>query len=445
LEDHRHSLKSDPDFAGQLAQRCEAGYSAEQRIKAFVPEADNCELVCSYARKLSLRYPDAESQPALFGKLLGVKDVFLTENLPTRAGSWLPRSVFNGKASIPVAKLTNAGAIVLAKTACSEFSYYHKLQTVNPLNMERSPGGSSSGSAAAVAAGLCDLALGSQTRAGISMPAAFCGVYGFNPSSGRISRQGLISFSPTLEQPGLFSRELESLRCAAQILLNKDSASPEQGLQPVLGIPAQNYLSQASSEVLDHFEFLLGQLLAAGFQLKQTNIFSNYLQINGMHHDLHAAEFTQQHIPLYAPYHHLYSLASREFYETGMKVPTERLYQARELQQELREGVWQEMRNLGVNLIISPSTGVLPPLLNSEPASGVLSLPFSFCGLPTLNLPVFSHPTGLPFGLQLSSAWGGTSFCWTVLASLPSYCNRNTDFTDRMDFIQYIPIPPLNS
>lgn len=389
-----------------IAQRCERGLATEKRIKAFVPGSDNCNLARGFAQRLMHQFPETESRPALFGKLLGVKDVFLSGTMPTRAGSLLPRSVFVGQAAIPVAQLINAGAILLAKTTCSEFNYLTKPQTLNPLFPERSPGASSTGSAAAVAAGLCDLALGSQSRAGIIMPSAFCGIYGFKPSSGRISRQGLISFSPTLEQPGILAKELGVLQTAARILLNKDQECREGESKPVLGIPSQRFLAQANSEVLDHFEFLLGVLNAAGYTLKQLNIFHDFQQLNRSHHSLFAAEFTQQHIPIYAHYGHLYSLASRELYESGMKVAPERLYEARDLQLQMREAIKDEMQANGVQILVSPSTASLPPLLSGEPISTALSLPFSFCGLPALSIPLFNHPAGLPFGFKVSGAWG---------------------------------------
>jgi Asp-tRNA(Asn)/Glu-tRNA(Gln) amidotransferase A subunit family amidase len=394
------------NLAEHIAERCMQGQSVEVYIKAFVPGSDNCQLAGDLARKLLVQYSSGDSLPPLFGKILGVKDIFLTGSLPTRAGSWLPTHVFSGQAAIPVAQLINAGAVLLGKTACSEFNYLTKPPTLNPLFPERTPGGSSSGSAAAVAAGLCDLALGSQSRAGIIMPAAFCGVYGFKPSSGRISRQGLVSFSPTLEQPGLITRELSDLQTAARILLNKDQECVDQTSRPVLGIPSQQFLAQADSEILDHFEFLLGILNSAGFAIRQMDTFSDFQQLNRSHHNLFAAEFTQQHIPIYANYGHLYSLASRELYESGMKVSPERLYEARELQSKMRESVKDEMQAKEVQILVSPSTATLPPLLSGEAISTALCLPFSFCGLPAISIPVFNHPTGLPFGLQISGAWG---------------------------------------
>lgn len=394
------------NLTGLTAQRCRDGQEADKKLKAFVTGLDNCQLACDLAEKLLGQYRGAKSLPPLYGKFLGVKDIFLTGNLPTRAGSWIPQHVFSGQTAVPVAQLINAGAIIIGKTACSEFNYLTKPQTLNPLFPDRSPGASSSGSAAAVAAGICDLALGSQSRAGIMIPAAFCGVYGFKPSSGRISRQGLVSFSPTLEQSGLFASELSVLQAAAKVLLNKDRESAPECDKPIIGIPSQQFLAQADSEVLDHFEYLLGVLNSTGYTLKQMDIFGDYQRINRSHHHLFAAEFTQQHIPLYAYYGHLFSLASRELYESGMKVPPERLYEARDLQQQCRETVQEEMQAKGVTVIISPSTATLPPLLSATPLATSLSLPFSFCGLPAINVPLLNHPSGLPFGFQISGAWG---------------------------------------
>jgi len=414
----------EPNLAQAIAKRCAQAKENEQNFRALVPGSDNCSLASGLAERLMAQYPDSQYRPPLYGKLLGVKDVFLSGNIPTRAGSLLPRSVFAGQAAIPVAQLINAGAILMAKTTCSEFNYISKPPTLNPRVRERSPGGSSTGSAAAVAAGICDLALGSQSRAGIMMPAAFCGILGFKPSSGRISRQGLISFSPTLEQPGILAREFDILHNAAKILLNKDQAEIDADTKPALGIPSQVFLAQADSEVLDHFEYLLGSLNAAGYRIRQLDAGNNYLKINQCHRDLYAAEFTQQLIPLIGKYGHLFSLATRELYETGLKVLPEKLYRARELQPQFREELQDEMNARAVTLLLSPSTATLPPLVSAEPISTALSLPFSFCGLPTLSVPIGNHPSGLPFGLQISAAWGWDEYLLQQAEQIWSALNR---------------------
>ena len=128
------------------------------------------------ADALVLRYPDLIKRPLLFGAVAGVKDIFHVEGFTTQAGSRLPSEVLQGKEAESVSRLKDAGALIFGKTVTTEFAYFSPGPTRNPHNPEHTPGGSSSGSAAAVAAEFCHLALGTQTIGSIIRPASFCGV-----------------------------------------------------------------------------------------------------------------------------------------------------------------------------------------------------------------------------------------------------------------------------
>lgn len=376
------------------------------QVKALVPETGMCERISAQIELLAEKHPATSKRPALFGKLLGVKDVFFTDILPTRAGSWLPADAFTGTKSIAVSQLLNAGAVLAGKTHCNEFSYYQAAPTLNPLFPELSPGGSSSGSAAAVAAGICDLALGSQSRAGIMLPAAYCGVLGFKPGAGRVSKQGMFPFSQSLDQVGLFSKNWKIMQQAAKILLLKQEQPVETEKRVVLGIPHSSFLLQADEDVLSHFYALLDKLRTAGFVIRETSCFQDYQTINHLHYDLFAAEFTQNHIPLYHEYQALYSPSARELFDRGMKISPDKLYEARDMQQVHREKAHEVMLEDGITILLSPAMASLPPKASEEPAKRMMSLPFSFCGLPSMCLPLFNHPTGLPYGFQLSTFAG---------------------------------------
>jgi Asp-tRNA(Asn)/Glu-tRNA(Gln) amidotransferase A subunit family amidase len=168
-----------------IIETCELIDAAETEISALIPEENRKERLLAEARALLAGYPDPESRPPLFGALLGVKDLFSVVGFETRAGSRLPPGLFAMPEAPAVTALKQAGCLVLGKTACTEFAYFSPGTTTNPWDTGRTPGGSSSGSAAAVAAGFCPLALGTQTMGSISRPAAFCGVTGYKPSYGR--------------------------------------------------------------------------------------------------------------------------------------------------------------------------------------------------------------------------------------------------------------------
>ncbi len=184
-------MKAGPDLA-----RLE---EADAQIRSLMPERGRAERL---ERELSAT-PDGP----LRGLVVGVKDIFHVDGLPTTAGSTLPVEELAGPEAAAVSLLRNAGAVVLGKTVTTEFAFAEPGPTRNPRNPEHTPGGSSSGSAAAVAAGHCPLALGSQTVGSVIRPAAFCGVVGYKPSYGRISTAGVIPLAES------FSSRRRKRRC----------------------------------------------------------------------------------------------------------------------------------------------------------------------------------------------------------------------------------------
>src|SRR5213593_1515401 len=147
----------------------------------------------------------------LHGVPVGIKDIIDTADMPTENGSVLHAGRTPSRDAAVVERLRAAGAVILGKTVTTEFAAYAPGKTRNPHDPDHTPGGSSSGSAAAVAAGMVPVALGSQTNGSVIRPAAFCGVYGFKPTFGSISRHGMLRLAPTLDQVGLFARTIEDL------------------------------------------------------------------------------------------------------------------------------------------------------------------------------------------------------------------------------------------
>ncbi len=158
----------------------------EPEVRAFLPEEGRFDRLRREAAALEARWPDPERRPPLFGVLAGVKDIFHVDGFETGGGSRLPPEVLRGPEAASVTTLRAAGALILGKAVSTEFAYFAPGPTRNPWNPEHTPGGSSSGSAAAVGAGLAPLALGTQTIGSIIRPAAFCGAVGYKPSYERI-------------------------------------------------------------------------------------------------------------------------------------------------------------------------------------------------------------------------------------------------------------------
>src|SRR5215213_7607826 len=204
-----------PDFLAQVEARFT---QQEPSILAFLPEEERFTRLYDEAEALVLSYPDLIKRPLLFGALVGVKDIFHVDGFTTQAGSRLPADALEGKEAQSVSRLMNAGALIFGKTVTTEFAYFSPGPTRNPHHLEHTPGGSSSGSAAAVAAGFCHLALGTQTIGSIIRPASFCGVVGLKPTYERISREGVIPLSPSLDHVGFFASDAETAINAARAL-----------------------------------------------------------------------------------------------------------------------------------------------------------------------------------------------------------------------------------
>ncbi|MBZ0303302.1 MAG: amidase, partial [Anaerolineae bacterium] len=237
----------------------------DAQTQALVPEPDRRARVLREAEALQTRYPDPQTRPPLYGVPVGVKDIFRVEGLPTRAGSTLPPELFDAPEAACVTRLRQQGALVVGKTVTTEFAYFEPGPTRNPHDLTRTPGGSSSGSAAGVAAGLCLLAIGTQTVGSVIRPAAFCGVVGYKPSYGRIDPTGVIFFSPALDHVGLFTQDVAGMQLAASVVCQdcRSVKADKDSRLPVLGVPDGPYLDQALPEALAAFEQPVAQLQAA--------------------------------------------------------------------------------------------------------------------------------------------------------------------------------------
>jgi Asp-tRNA(Asn)/Glu-tRNA(Gln) amidotransferase A subunit family amidase len=225
LEDWRSSFASGRlDLRKTLSAHAEFVEKADQEVSAFVAmgEAErNSQVDALEEVKQSGHMPGT-----LYGVPIGLKDIVDTEDFPTSYGS----PIYEGRYAIADAtvarRIRRAGGLILGKTATTEFATFHPAKTRNPHNVAHTPGGSSSGSAAAVAAGFVPVSIGTQTNGSVIRPASFCGVYGFKPSFGLIPRTGIFETSPSLDQVGFFGRSLEDMATLAQVVSGDDGRDP---------------------------------------------------------------------------------------------------------------------------------------------------------------------------------------------------------------------------
>ena len=375
-------------------------------LRALLPEPGRAARVRAEVATLRARSPDpgAGGLPPLFGALLGVKDIFAVDGLPTRGGSALPAQLFAMPEATSVARLRRAGAIVLGKTVTTEFAYLEAGATANPHDRARTPGGSSSGSAAAVAAGIVPLALGTQTIGSVLRPAAFCGIVGFKPSYGRVPSDGVIPLSRTVDTVGTFTQDVAGAALAAETLLDGWTPAGEVG-RPLLGVPAGPYLEQAQPQGRAAFEQAIGRLEAAGYRVTEVAALADIEAVNARHDDLIAAEFAAVHRDWFAEWGALYRGGTAGLYDRGRRVSASTLAAARAGPAQLRDILTRQMTASGIDAWIAPAAPGPAPAGLDATGSPRMNLPWTHAGLPAIALPA-GTVDGLPVGVQVIARAG---------------------------------------
>jgi Asp-tRNA(Asn)/Glu-tRNA(Gln) amidotransferase A subunit family amidase len=376
--------------------------SREPDVLSFIPELNRFERLQKEAEELLSRYPDPANRPPLFGMTVGVKDIFHVDGFATRAGSRLPSNELQGKEAESVTRLKNAGALILGKTVTTEFAYFFPGPTRNPHNPEHTPGGSSSGSAAAVGAGLCDLALGTQTIGSVIRPAAFCGTVGVKPTYERISRDGVIPLSPTFDHIGFFTPEVGTAKKVASVLIG-DWRLETANRKPTLGIPEGPYLACASDYALTCFNAICESLSDAGYELRRVQVMDNYQAIRDRHDAIMSHDAANVHKDWFAKYSTLYSSKFSDLIHRGQSVSN--LQSHLESRDSFRNQITQTMNDNNIDLWICPPTiGPAPKGLDST-GDPIMCLPWTQIGFPAINLPAGKTDDGLPMGLQVVGNW----------------------------------------
>lgn len=376
--------------------------SREPSVLAFLPESNRFEHLLKDAEELVARYPDVQNRPPLFGMTIGVKDIFHVDGFITQAGSRLPANELQGDEAVSVTKLKNGGVLILGKTVTTEFAYFTPGPTRNPHNLEHTPGGSSSGSAASVGAGFCDIALGTQTIGSVIRPAAFCGTVGFKPTYERISRAGVIPLSPTFDHIGFFTPDVETAKLMAGVVI-EDWKMGSTNRKPTLGIPEGPYLACASDYAQTCFNAHCDSLARAGYDLRRVRVMDDFQDIRDRHDAIMSHDAANVHKEWFAKHENLYSSKFSDLIKRGQSVSNlQSLVEARD---SFRNQITQTMKENNIDLWICPPT--VGPASKGLDATGdpVMCLPWTQIGFPAINIPTTKNEENLPMGLQLVGTW----------------------------------------
>jgi Asp-tRNA(Asn)/Glu-tRNA(Gln) amidotransferase A subunit family amidase len=356
---------------------------ADAPIRSLMPEPGRAE-------RLEHAVSTAPAGP-LRGVVVGVKDIFHVDGLPTTAGSTLPMEELAGPEAAAVSLLRSAGAVVLGKTVSTEFALFEPGPTRNPRNLAHTPGGSSSGSAAAVAAGHCPLALGSQTIGSVIRPAAFCGVVGYKPSYGRISTAGVIPLAESFDTIGLLAASVSWVERAAVVLC----AAWQRGTgtqRPRLGIPDGPYLAQASAEALRVLD---------GLDATRVPLFDDIAALNAAHRRLLCFEMARHHARWFPRFADRYRPRTASAIRDGLKVADADAAAIRAGRAGVRARIHAAMDTSGVDVLVCPSAAGPAPAGLDSTGDPSMQLPWTHAGLPVMTLPWGTAANGLPLGLQL--------------------------------------------
>ncbi len=397
-------------------------------VQAFVPEPDRWQRIRREVAALEARTRDGAARPALYGVPVGVKDCFRVDGLLTRAGSRLPPELFGGSEASAVTTLRAAGAVVLGKTAMDELAYAEPAATRNPHNLDHTPGGSSSGSAAAVAAGLCPLALGTQTSRSVVGPASFCGVVGFKPSFGRVGIDGVVPLAPSFDTVGLFTQDVAGMRLAAATLV-PDWRSTEEPRRPVLGVPEGKLLTWTLDVGRRAFDRHLARLAEAGFEIVRIPFLGDdeVEQMDRRAMTLLHGEMARVHAEWFRRYPDRYRPRTARAIQRGQAVADRELTACRTYRQAFRTQVETLMREAAVDLWVTPASAGPAPMGLELTGWGGMTTAWSFAGMPCATVPAGRDAAGLPLGLQAVAPVGQDEQLLAWMSSLEAVFAADPD------------------
>jgi Asp-tRNA(Asn)/Glu-tRNA(Gln) amidotransferase A subunit family amidase len=398
-EDIRHGRLSPVDLVKSCLERIDR---FDDRVRAWVLVDRDGAL--ARAEECAAEIKRGHWRGPLHGIPLAIKDIFDVFDWPTAAGSHLWKNSIARQDATVVRRLRQAGAVFLGKTVTTQYASFDPPPTRNPWNAARTPGGSSSGSAAALACGMCMGALGSQTGGSITRPASYCGVAGVKPTFGRISTDGVVPLSPSMDHPGPMARCVRDLEI---LLLNiADAGWPvayaritdTPTLTPTLGRLGGLFDNKADPSVTKMMDEVTDKLRERGAIIEDVSLPASFAEVLPRHRTIMAVEGAAFHQERLRRHPDDYDPWIRSLLEEGLKCPAPEYARCKEHQELLR----REMEDCfdGVEILLTPATTGPAPDAGStgDPA---FNSPWSYTGFPTISFPVGRSPDGMPLAIQL--------------------------------------------
>ena len=408
----------------ECVRRCLARIDAlEDQLHAWVVVDRQGAL--QVARRLDRELEENKIRGPLHGIPIGIKDIIDVVGLPTLAGSKL-RAGHAAKQDAPlVARLRAAGAIILGKTVTTEFACFDPAPTRNPWNIEHTPGGSSSGSAAAGATGMCLGAIGTQTGGSITRPAGYCGVAGCKPSFDLVEISGVVPVSKHLDHAGPMARCVADLRVMLEVLA--DAALPRSEFAgdasgPRIGLNESYFLEQADAEVADAVRAAVDTFRSAGATVESVELPDSFSALHAMHRTIMAVDAAKQHKPWFPSRRDRYGPNIAALLDEGLATPKEAYRDALAHQQQFKRDLAEMLRPC--DALLTPATVTPAPVSLETTGDPSFNSPWSHAGVPTVSFPCSLSEKGLPIALQLVGAAGKDAH----VLSVAEWCEERIGF-----------------
>ena len=392
------------------------------------------------ARKLEAEARAGTFRGPLHGVPVGIKDIIAVAGMVTTNGSGEFAHERPEADATCVAKLRAAGAVILGKTATTQFASGDPAPTRNPWNLEHTPGGSSSGSAAGVASGMMPLALGTQTGGSVLRPAAYCGIVGLKPTHGRISAARVTPLAWSLDHVGVFARTVADAALALGVLAGHDTAdllsadapttdylaALNRGERPPrLGIPRGLYRDKASAEVSAHLDAVASAFAREGAAIEEVILPDSVEGIRNAHALVMRVEAAAFHRERFASHPDSYRPYIHAIVEEGLSIPGFEYVGARNLQRKFRRDMTRALEGLdGFLMPVAPTTAPGGLASTGDPS---LCVPGSFSGLPAIAIPSGLSAERLPLAIQVIAG----AFAEDRLLATASWCEPALAFHDK--------------
>ncbi|MEO8125138.1 MAG: amidase [Burkholderiales bacterium] len=405
------ALREGRTSAEEVVRGCLARIRAdEERVQAwaFVDE----ERALQQARNVDRVRREGHALGPLHGLPVGVKDIIDTADMPTVLGSALHAGRRPTHDATIISRLRSAGAIILGKTVTTELATYAPGKTRNPHNPAHTPGGSSSGSAAAVAAHMVPVAIGTQTNGSVIRPAAFCGVYGFKPTFGLVSRDGVLKQSRTLDQVGVFARSVEDLAIIAEPLIGYDDGDPdtrpiaraalrevalqEPPLAPIFALTRTPNWADAEEQTRLAFDEVGHALGAQAIAFEVPSVFRDAWS---WHATINEADIARNYRRDFERGGDRMSESLRGQIERGRQVKAVDYNDAVD-RIEATYRAFDEMFDRCDAILTAAAAGPAPQGLASTGSPAFCTL-WTYAGMPAVTLPLLHADNGMPMGIQL--------------------------------------------